>query len=190
MFYSVLPLRAIAFQILFLLVAIAIEGGVLQRNMAIPPRQAVQYATILNLLVAGVGWFVFFAAETIMPARVEYDLMAFILFNRWSPSAALWGIVTGFLTFFGSFLLKVFSINKLLPIVLLNQVPQETSNRSSQGRPRLGKRTVAVSESNFSKQASYVLEANALSYSAILFLLFVRFLVVDSPTTVILPMLP
>ena len=51
----VLPLRAIAFQILFLLMAIAIEGTVMQQQLPFMPRQAMQYATILNLITVVVG---------------------------------------------------------------------------------------------------------------------------------------
>ena len=179
----VLPLRAIAFQILFLLMAIAIEGTVMQQQLPFMPRQAMQYATILNLITVVVGWFVFFAVEVLLPVPVRGSLIEFIFFNQWTQQTALWGILVGFLTFFISFLLKTLSLNQL-KFSLLSPQEREAQRRAGSNafrRPRLGEKKNKPTDSTSLEQANTILIANALSYSAILFVLFIRYLVFETP---------
>jgi len=177
----VLPLRAIAFQLLFLLMAIAIEGTVLHRQLTLVPRLAMQYATMLNLITVVFGWFVFFAIEVLLPVPIRSQLIEFIFFNRWTQETALWGILAGFLTFFLSFLLKTFSFTQL-QLALLS--PKEREVLQQEGkvprRPRLGQKKVKKEGSTLSERANTILTANALSYTAILFVLFARFIYFDS----------
>lgn len=178
----VLPLRAIAFQLLFLLMAIAIEGTIMQRQLSLIPRLAMQYATTLNLITIVVGWSVFFAVEVLLPVPLRSELIEFIFFNRWTQETALWGILAGFLTFFVSFLLKTFSFNQL-QLVMMSSKEREALQRegSANRRPRLGHKKNKTATTSFSERANVILIANALSYSAILFVLFARFLVFDAP---------
>lgn len=177
----VLPLRAIAFQLLFLLMAIAIEGTVLQRQLSLVPRFAMQYAAILNLLTLVLGWFIFFAVEVLLPVPIRSQLLAFIFFNRWTEDTALWGILAGFLTFFVSFLVKTFAFNQL-QFATLSEKEREALRRAGgvSRRPKFGQKQIRQ-DTTLSEQANAVLIANALSYTAILLVLLVRFLTFDTP---------
>ena len=52
MFEPVLPLRAIAFQILCLLIAIAIEAYVLRQTLRLGYKTSVRYAASMNLFLS------------------------------------------------------------------------------------------------------------------------------------------
>lgn len=180
MAFPVLPLRMIAFQLLFVLLAIAIEGVVLQRELTMIPRKAVYYATILNLLTVVVGWFVFFALESILPMVLRSQLMEFILFNSLSQVTTYWGILAGFLTFFSSFLIKIFGFTQLEQL-LLTQKEWEAQQQSRLNQRRLGqwskRKSRGWGEQN--SQARALLMANAFSYSAITIILLTRYLLLS-----------
>jgi hypothetical protein len=126
MFPTVLPLRAIAFQALFLLIAIAIEATVLRQTLAtekkefISPKQSIHYAGTINLLCTVVGWLAFFLFFTIaytLPsdwtARVEANLVNFIFFDQWTNETATSLIVIGLIMFFASYGVKQAGLNGL-----------------------------------------------------------------------------
>ncbi|WP_416676155.1 filament integrity protein FraC [Egbenema bharatensis] len=126
MFPTVLPLRAIAFQALFLLIAIAIEATVLRRTLAtekkefISPKQSIHYAGTINLLCTVVGWlgfFLFFTIAYTLPsawtARVEANLVNFIFFDQWTNETATSLIVIGLIMFFASYGVKQAGLNGL-----------------------------------------------------------------------------
>ncbi len=182
MFVSVLPLRAIAFQILFLLVAIAIEAWVLQRRLRLPPnqsrvspKQAVQYASSVNLLTIVVGWFLFLSLQALLTPELKYQLLNFVFFDQWSPNTAFWVVLSGFITFFTSFLIKLGGLVQLQQMLL---TPQELEARREldKNKHRLGVRPTKGLRT-ISNQANVLLLANALSYTAISAILLLRFLV-------------
>ncbi|MBD1910602.1 MULTISPECIES: filament integrity protein FraC [unclassified Leptolyngbya] len=180
MVFPVLALRMIAFQFMFLLLAIAIEGVVLKRELAMIPRKAMLYATILNLTTTVVGWFIFFAVEAVLPQFLRNELIEFILFNRWTRETAFWGILVGFLTFFASFVMKTFGFTQLEQL-LLTQQEWEAQLQKRMSERRLGRRFRRGSggwvDSN--NQARAMLTANACSYSAITVILFTRYLLLN-----------
>jgi hypothetical protein len=166
---SVAPLRMIAFQCLFLLIAIAIEGYILRRELAIAPRPSIEYAASVNLLSTLVGWLVFFGIEPLIPLPLRVQLLNCIFFDQWSSSMASWIIPAGFVTFFVSFFIKLQGLTQLQALLQYPQPkpaePEKTSKIFTSNRPRQG-----------SKQASAILLANSLSYSAISFVLLFRLL--------------
>lgn len=182
MFTSVLPLRAIVFQTLFLLMAIAIEAWVLQRRLKLPPhqsqispKQAVQYATTINLLTIVVGWFLFLSLQALLTPELKYQLLNFVFFDQWSPSTAFWVVLSGFITFFASFLLKLSGLIQLERLMMTTQ-ELEARRELEQNKYRLGVRPPKEMRA-ISNHASVLLSANALSYTAILLILLLRFLV-------------
>jgi len=183
MTFPVLPLRMIAFQLMFVLLAIAIEGVIFQRELSMIPRKAMFYSTILNLLTTVVGWFVFFAVESVLSLPLRRELIEFILFNQIGQEAVFWGILAGFLTFFASFLIKIFGFNQLQQL-LLTQKEWEAQQQTQLNQRRFGQRFKRKggrwTESN--NQASALLTANACSYSAVTLILFTRFLLLNSET--------
>lgn len=176
MFFSVLPLRAYAFQILFLLMAIAVEAYILRRELKLLPRQALQYAAALNFFTVGLGWFVFVNVQGILPPELQREVLNFVFFGRWSSELVFWLIVVGFAAFFLSFFLKVFAFNQLQFLLM---TPQEWANREEKFKQRhqLGGKRPRQSLSGNSAQASAILTANAISYTAITLVLLLRFLI-------------
>ncbi|MGG6292829.1 filament integrity protein FraC [Leptolyngbya sp. AN02str] len=181
MFFSVLPLRAVAFQAMFLLLAIAIEAHVLQRELKLVPKKAAQYAMTLNLLTVAVGWFLFFGFEPFLRPPVKAQLLNFIFFDRWSTDTVFWFILAGFIIFFTSFIIKLLGLQQL---ELLLTTPQDlaTQQEKTLRKNRLGSRKKQQSGlPRQPRQASALLSANAFSYTAILLLLFTRMLFVNVP---------
>lgn len=85
--WLVLPLRAVVFQTLLLLISIAIESLVLQRLLNISRKTATEYSATLNLLSTFVGWLCFFVIEAITRRFLETQLIRYIFFDRFvSPN--------------------------------------------------------------------------------------------------------
>lgn len=179
-----LPLRAIAFQIVFLLLSIAIEAVILHRRLKISPQQSVQFATSINLLSTVLGWLVLFAFLTLPGAlppnwslNADVALLNFVLFNQLSPGAASTLILLGFITFFASFFVKqlgLLSLKWLLqPTLNFRPASQSSSSQTKfvMRDPRTRQQGDAL------PQAAAILAANAWSYSAIVLVLFARFLI-------------
>jgi hypothetical protein len=167
MFASVLPLRAIAFQILFLLMAIAIESHVFAVQLTLPPKQpngispqqSVQIAATLNLLTAIAGWFVFFSVQSLLPPLLKQQLLSFIFFDQWSADAAFPAILAA------------------LEWLLLS--PDEWAARREASSPRYRSVQGLLRDRDRDKKpptnlSNTLLAANAFSYTAILAVLFAR----------------
>ncbi len=173
---SVVPLRAIAFQVVFLLMAIAIEGAVLHKRLNIPPKQSVQIAASTNLLTTVMGWLVTFfllGTAAVLPTplftELKMALMNFIFFDQWSDGAAELLILICFITFFVSLGVKWAGLVGL-DWLMKNKLPAapeaivETGVFiSPQRKPR-----------QFRPRLNTTLVANAASYSAILIALLLR----------------
>jgi hypothetical protein len=197
MFPSVLPLRAIAYQILFLLIAIAIEAWVLRRLLKTAPRQSIQYATTVNLLCTIVGWlafFLFYAFTSALPSgattRFDVNLIDFIFFDRWSSETATSLIFISFVMFFASFAIKqggLSGLRWLLQTEPKSKKPQDASGDevevSVPTQPVIRRSALRVRareapselKTTLQPQAKAVLFANAWSFSAILAILILRF---------------
>jgi hypothetical protein len=173
---SVIPLRAIAFQIVFLLMAIAIEATVLHKQLNIPPKQSVQFAASVNLLTTVLGWLgIFFllgtslALPTPLTTELKMALMNFIFFDQWSDGTAELLIMICFITFFVSLGVKWLGLAGLDWLMKKDppkapEVVTETGVFISPHRkPR-----------EFRPRLNTTLTANAWSYSAILVALLLR----------------
>jgi hypothetical protein len=175
----VLPLRAVAFQIIFLMMAIAIEATVIHRQLEFHSKQSVQFATSINLLMTVVGWItIFFLLGTspILPTpllnELRLALMNFIFFDQWSNGTAELLIMICFVTFFVSLVVK------WLGLVGLDWLMKKDPPKSPEVvvvepgvfvSPRRKPR-------KFRPRFNAMLVANAWSYSAILFVLLLRVL--------------
>ena len=192
MLSTVLPLRSVAFQAFCLLVAIAIESWVLWRNLSMTPRQSLQFAATMNLLCTVVGWLAFFAVQVLLPENLRQEIIGFVFFNQWTTPRAVWFILLGFIIFFASFGLKLLGLDWLRFLLLTPQEWKARQENEVPRRPGLGK-VPSIRDKKPSTQASAVLVANALSYSAITVLLVLRFLLADPllavPPVALLPLL-
>lgn len=173
---NVVPLRAIAFQIVFLLMAIAIEATVLHKRLNIPPKQSVQFAASINLLTTVLGWlgtFLLLGTSLVLPTplltELKVALMNFIFFDQWSDGTVELLIMICFITFFVSLGVKWSGLAGLDWLMKkdLPKAPEvvvETSVFiSPQRKPR-----------EFRPRLNTTLVANAWSYSAILIALLLR----------------
>jgi len=176
----VLPLQLILFQILFLLVAIALEARVLHRRLNLTRKTSVQYATSLNLWSVVLGWLTFLVLETLLPQFLRIQIVNFIFFDHPigsqldTPNPQL--ISIGIMIFFFSFIIKIIGF-ELIKQWIHDQPEQfKMSSDISNKRPSLfnqPKRKITNPKPN---PAFALLLANAYSYSAILLILVLRFM--------------
>lgn len=175
----ILPLRAIAFQCLFLLVAIALEAAVLRQRLRQPFRTSIEYAATINLFTASLGWFVLLGGEPLLPSRFKQQVMSYVLFDRffgetWDTNVVVVLLMAAVLAFFGTFFVKLKGLQGLQWLLGIQRpqqkLPQTLTRQQKYNRARRGGLAIAAP----SRQALAVLQANALSFSAILILLLIR----------------
>jgi hypothetical protein len=180
----VLPLQTILFQVLFLFVAIALEARVFHRRLRLTRKHSVQYATSINLLTAVIGWVVFFIVQDVLPPDLKSQLIGYIFFDRLftprPPGLNLTIAMAGIGMFFAAFVIKLKGLELLDAIVRTSNEwqtsPLSSDNRQSGLAVRLRRAALQTNPNN----AMVVLLANAYSHSAILLLLFLRFLQFNS----------
>mgnify|MGYP001788319322 FL=1 len=174
--FGVLPLRAIAFQGLFLLIAIALEAIVYFRQLGFDYKTSVRYAASVNLFSTFIGWLLFFNLQAFLPQPLKEQLISYFFFERffinpWAPSIAPLLALSGLIVFMGVFLLELKSLDLL--DLLLGKIKTEDAvlGKEDFRTSRLRQQGI-VFKSN--SRAYAVLVANAYSFSAILFLLIIR----------------
>ncbi len=165
---SVVPLRMIVFQAMFILIAIAIESYIFRRQFQVPPRTSIEYATTIELLSVLVGWLVFFIAEPLLPQAVRLQLMNYVFFNQWARGMESWVIPTGIVTFFLSFFIK---LQGLIQLKALREEPRDDS-LEPRGVPNFA--SLRRPTRTTSRLAAIVLLANSVSYGVISLVLLLR----------------
>lgn len=176
---GILPLRAIAFQTLLLLVAIVLEAMVLRQQLRLGYRPSMQYAATLNLLATSLGWVAFLALEALLPLSLRSQVISYVFFNRfylngWRDVLPVVVVVTAIVAFFITYWIKLQGLTWLLR--LLGEAPVEVapapilkdSRRQRYERARLGQ---VDGQRGTSPRALAVLQANAVSFTAILVVL-------------------
>ena len=175
---AIVPLRAVIFQSLLLLVAIAIEAAVLRRQLRLGFQPSIRYAASINILTVVVGWVVFLGIEPLLPTYAKTQIISYVLFGHFYSNsvetmasgigAAL--VAVGLLAFFVSFWLKAKALEWLtwlLDVPIVKPSDQSNPNRIRYGRSRPDRITA-------SPHLLAVLRANAFSFTVILLLLLVR----------------
>ncbi|MEQ9001492.1 MAG: hypothetical protein RID53_33950 [Coleofasciculus sp. B1-GNL1-01] len=176
----VLPLQLILFQILFLLVAIALEARVLHRRLNLTRKTSVQYATSLNLWSVVLGWLTFLVLETLLPQFLRIQIVNFIFFDHPlgsqldTPNPQL--ISIGIMIFFFSFIIKIIGFELIKQWIHDKPEQFEMSSDISNKRPSLFKQPKRKITQPKPNPAFTLLLANAYSYSAILLILVLRFM--------------
>ncbi|WP_204139164.1 filament integrity protein FraC [Halomicronema sp. CCY15110] len=172
---AVLPLRAIVFQCLLLLVAIALEAQVLRKQLQLGYQPSIRYAASLNLLTVVLGWMAFFSVESLLPDDLRTQLISYVLFgnfyvNGLSGSLGIFIVVAGLVTFFLTFWLKVLGLEGLTWALGNPIVPKDTNSNKNRYRHRR-----SPQQTTKSPHILAVLQANAWSFTAILVLLMLRY---------------
>ena len=167
---GILPLRAIAFQSLFLLLAISIEAVVLFKLLPdLDYKTSARYSASINLFSTVIGWLVFFSVQFFLPEALRIQLISYFFFERFFPNP--WATrVTPILTvtMLGIFMGVFFLEYQWLILIETKDVKRRI--RGSYSPLEAG---LVLRQNN---QGYAVLVANACSFSAILFLLFIRWL--------------
>lgn len=175
MWIPVLPLRAVMFQILFLLVAIAVESFIFKKNLHLSGRNSIEYATSINLFSTIIGWLIFFFFVPLLPINLQGQLINFILFNDFAPHLGFsllriyFDLVLFALLIFGlTICLEVFALEFLIN---LNKISSRTITESEDQTEASHLKHPPKSEFDPSKFNS-ILIANVYSQTSFLFILF------------------
>jgi hypothetical protein len=175
-----LPLRVVLFQLLALLVVIAIEAMILEQKLDISPRGSVQFATIINLFSTLAGWLLFLVVEAILPARSRLETINYVFFNSFftiEPQAIrTLVLVLMLVVYFVTFFLEAQALNVLLLVLSPQPQMRKDTNQITTARHT---RYRAAWTDWFRMQT--LLIANAWSYGAVLVLLFLRHILTPSP---------
>lgn len=181
---GLLPLKAMVFQSMLLLVAIALEAMVLRQHLRLGYRTSVQYAATINLLATSLGWIAFLSLEAVLPTPLRQQIMSYVLFSRffpnpWLESLPVMMVMAAIVVFFATYWVKLQSLSAL--VALLGKAPVlEAPGLSDRERRNSAPRRGAPSAAR-SRTATYtvaVLQANALSFTVIVLLLFLQLQVV------------
>lgn len=174
---SILPLRAIVFQMLFLLVTIALEGLVFFKNLNLDYKTSMRYAAVLNLFSTFLGWVIFFEINLFLPEDVQRQFISYIFFDRFFPNpwfAAVTPIIviTSLAIFIGTFLVELNGLE------LLEYLLEKTkdSQAPTEHIARFQGRRDQIIRFQANTKAYTILVANAASFSAILLLLIIRWI--------------
>ena len=172
---AVLPLRAIVFQCLLLLVAIALEARVLRQQLQLGYQPSIRYAASLNLLTVVLGWIAFFSVESLLPVDLHRQLISYVLFGHFyangvSGSLGIFIVLAGLVTFFLTFWIKVIGLEGLTWALGMPIAPRQTEQNTNRYRYRRSPKSTTSPPHILA-----VLQANALSFSAILVLLLLRY---------------
>jgi hypothetical protein len=171
---DVLPLRAIAFQLLFLFMAIAIEAAVLNERLNLGRKLSMQYAATVNLLSTVMGWVLLFVVEPWLPSTARQTLVEYVFFGVRSVPPIVYLI--GFTAFILTFALKLQGIELLELLLEKTTLPvaqESNAPRKFQGR----KKQLELSANSQPNRPMAVLWANAFSFVAITVILIIRVLV-------------
>ena len=180
--FGVLPLRAIAFQSLLLMVAIALEALVLRQRLRLGYQTSMQYAATLNLLATSLGWLLFLTLDSLLPPDLHTQIISYVLFNRfyvnyWVDKIPVLVVMAGIIAFFATFWIKLQGLNLLLLLLGHGAISAEGEGQPESRQERY---TMARQGQSGNQRGGYspytlaVLEANAVSFSVILILLLLQ----------------
>ncbi|MDZ7957727.1 MAG: filament integrity protein fraC [Aulosira sp. DedQUE10] len=169
---SVLPIGAILFDLLFLLMAISIEAYCFNRRLKIDKKTSIFYAISINLFSSVIGWLAFFMIEPMLPIQLRSELINYIFFNtvKYSNTQTII-ILSAFIIFFATFIVKLFLLRGF-SILLNEEFWKKTAEPANNDRQNWRNLKKAKLISN--NLVSTLLIANSLSYTAITFVVLIR----------------
>lgn len=175
----ILPLKAIVFQLLFLMVAVTIEAGILRQRLRLGFKTSVQYATVVNLAAVVAGWITFLVVEPLSPSNIKSQIISYILFDRllingWTAEIGAAILVAGLIAFFATFYIKLEGIKLFLKSDDAWVIPKDPEKLSRQERYENARRNQSDTQETISNFTDSVILANATSFTAILILLLLR----------------
>jgi hypothetical protein len=167
----ILPIGAIFFEILFLLIAIPLEAYILNRWLKFDKRTSIFYAIALNVFSSVIGWIVFFTVEPILSIAIKKELINYVFFNKLQdPSIGTIIVLLSFTIFIATFLVK-FLLMKIL-IIFMGEGGKKTETEIISSQQRASYMNMAKLQNTNLITATLI--ANSLSYSAITFIILIR----------------
>lgn len=135
MLVTVLPLRAVMFQLVFLLIAISVEAFIIQQKMILTRRVSIQYAASLNLLSTILGWLIFFLLHPLLPLDWQKQLINFILFGHFATKSGLPLVIIFFdLGLFTLLIFLLILVIEFIALELLMNLNSISKNAQFNGR--------------------------------------------------------
>ncbi|MFN6570653.1 filament integrity protein FraC [Dendronalium sp. ChiSLP03b] len=166
------PLGAILFNFLFLLIAIPIEAYIFNRRLQFDKKTSTFYAISVNLFSGAIGWTIFFLLEPALPATFKSELISFVFFNNFkSPNTQSLLILAAVIIFFTTIILKFFLLQMFVFLLTTEGSKKEEEVEIPK---RLRWRFANKVRFQSTNLVTTTLIANALSYSAITFILLIR----------------
>lgn len=169
---SIVPLGAVLFDFLFVLIAIPVEAYVLNTRLLFDKKTSIFYAISANLFSSVIGWIVFFLLEPILPVQLKSELIHYVFFNNFKPSTQSLVIVTAFIIFFATFLVKFFILKVLLLVLDPEAGKAKNEEETTETQRRQRRRLIKFKIQN-TNLVTATLIANSLSYSAITIILLI-----------------
>ncbi|PSB17728.1 filament integrity protein fraC [Phormidesmis priestleyi ULC007] len=169
--FDVLPLRAVLFQLLFLVTAIALESMVLRNRLGIGRKISIQFAATTNLLSTVIGWMLFFIVEPLLSPELRSQLISYIFFDLTTNPPLLIGLA--FISFIATFLVKLEGITWLELLLGMKKDVETEARATAKFQGRRAQRAAFATVPN---RPLAVLWANAISFSAITLLIGIRLL--------------
>ncbi|MCE2698420.1 MAG: filament integrity protein fraC [Nostocales cyanobacterium LE14-WE4] len=167
----ILPIGAIFFEILFLLIAIPLEAYILNRWLKFDKRTSIFYAIALNVFSSVIGWIVFFTVEPILSIAIKKELINYVFFNKLQdPSIGTIIVLLSFTIFIATFLVK-FLLMKIL-IIFMGEGGKKTETEIISSQQRASYMNMAKLQNTNLITATLI--ANSLSYTAITFIILIR----------------
>jgi hypothetical protein len=167
----ILPIGAIFFEILFLLIAIPLEAYILNRWLKFDKRTSIFYAIALNVFSSVIGWIVFFIVEPILSIAIKKELINYVFFNKLQdPSIGTIIVLLSFTIFIATFLVK-FLLMKIL-IIFMGEGGKKTETEIISSQQRASYMNMAKLQNTNLITATLI--ANSLSYTAITFIILIR----------------
>ncbi|BAZ31670.1 filament integrity protein [Cylindrospermum sp. NIES-4074] len=171
-FPKILPIGAVLFDFLFLLVAIPIEAYVLHWWLKFDKKTSIFYAIAINVFSSVIGWIIFFIIEPLLPVQVRSELINYVFFNNFKSSRIYtYVVLAAFLIFFATFLMK-FLLLKLF-LISLDEIGKKVEE-PAEISPRNRWRRVSIAKLHNTSLITTTLIANSLSYTAITLILLIR----------------
>ncbi len=177
MVLEVLPLRAVIYQFLFLLIAIAVEGMIFHNVLKMEQKLSMQYSATVNLLSTVIGWVIFFMVQPILPSNLRLQIISYIFYERFFPntwfiSIAPLLVLTALGIYIGTFLVELQGMDWL--DILLHGKAEPTDKTEPQRTKGFRGRKGQKPGIQLNNRMYATLLANACSYSVIVFVLLTR----------------
>jgi hypothetical protein len=169
----IFPIGGVLFDFLFVLIAIPIEAYILNRRLKFDKKTSAFYAISINLFSSVIGWIIFFVLEPMLPIGVKSELINYMFFNNFkSSNTQSLIILTAFIIFFATFIMKFFLLKGLLLSLLKEPfAKKEEEKETFRGRHLRPLSNAKLQSPNL---VTTILIGNSLSYSVITIILLIR----------------